>query len=207
MEHAEKREAVLQAALELVGERGFHGSPMALIAERAGVAAGTIYRFFDGKDDLIREVYAWVEGRLLAVVAEGYPAEASARDRFLHVGRRLVAHFIATPLQFRFLEQFHNSPYGTACKRDKALGKKDRNLVVALLEEARDRGAAKDLPLPILTALAFGPLIDICRDHILEFVALDDRLIELTVGACWDAIRQAPEDPAGLAAPPRATTA
>jgi AcrR family transcriptional regulator len=58
MEHSDKREAVLLAAMELVGEHGFHGSPMALIAEQAGVAAGTIYRFFDSKDTLIKEIHA-----------------------------------------------------------------------------------------------------------------------------------------------------
>ena len=39
-----------------------------------------------------------------------------------------------------------------------------------------------------LFALTFGPLIDISRDHILEFVTLNERLIEETVEACWGAI-------------------
>ena len=95
MEHGEKREAVMQAALELVGEHGFHGSPMALIAERAGVAAGTIYRFFDSKDTLIKEIYASLEGQILAAVTLDYPTGRPVRERFLHIGRRLVRYFIA----------------------------------------------------------------------------------------------------------------
>ena len=38
MEKGDKRCAVIQAAMELVAEHGFHGAPMALVAERAGVA-------------------------------------------------------------------------------------------------------------------------------------------------------------------------
>jgi len=190
MEQGDRREAVLRAAMELVGERGFHGAPVAAIAARAGVAPGTIYRYFRDKDDLIMQTYAAVEGQILAAVSEGYPADRPARERFLHVGRRLVAFFTCSPLQFRFLEQFHNSPYGVDTRRDRAFGRKERNLVTRLLEEARREKAVKDLPLPILFALAFGPLIDACRDHILEFVALDEPLIGTTVAACWDAVRR-----------------
>jgi AcrR family transcriptional regulator len=190
MDCAQKREAVMQAAMELVGERGFHGAPMAMVAERAGVAAGTIYRFFDGKEALIKEIYRSLEREILAAVTTDYPAALPVRGRFLHIGRTLVRFFIDSPLQFRFLEQFNNSPYGVACRREKVFGKRDRNIVGELFEEARNQRLVKDLPPPILFALAFGPLLDICRDHILEFIRLDDRLITRTVEACWDAVRR-----------------
>jgi len=190
VEQGGKREAVMEAALELVGEHGFHGSPMALIAERAGVAAGTIYRFFDSKDTLIKEVYRSLEVQVLGAVTEGYPTGRPARERFLHIGRTVVGYFIASPLQFRFLEQFNNSPYGVACRRERVFGKKGRNIIGGLLEEAREQRIVKDLPAPILMALIFGPLADVCRDHILKFIALDDALIERTVEACWDAVRR-----------------
>jgi AcrR family transcriptional regulator len=190
MEQGDKREAVMQAAMELVGEHGFHGSPMALIAERAGVAAGTIYRFFDSKDTLIKEIYASLEGQILAAVSLGYPSGRPVRERFLHTGRQLVRYFLGSPLQFRFLEQYHNSPYGVASRRDKVFGRKKRNIIGELFEEAADQQTIKELPLPILFALTFGPLVDICRDHILKFITLDDALIERTVEACWDAVRR-----------------
>ena len=199
MESSEKREAVIRAALEMVGEHGFHGSPMADIAQRAGVAAGTIYRFFESKDALIKEVHASIEEQILAAVAEGYPAGQPVRERFLHVARRLVAFFIASPLQFRFMEQFHDSPYGVALRRERLFGRKDGNLVCELFEGARAAGVVKDLPLPVLLALTFGPLAAVCRDHILGFVSLDERLTELTVESCWDAIRRQRRGPSAPA--------
>jgi AcrR family transcriptional regulator len=42
----DKREAILGAALELFAERGFHGTAVPQIADKAGVGAGTIYRYF-----------------------------------------------------------------------------------------------------------------------------------------------------------------
>ena len=69
----EKREEIIGAALELIAEHGFHGAPMAMIAKKAKVAAGTIYRFFESKDDLINETFACLEGQMLASVMAHYP--------------------------------------------------------------------------------------------------------------------------------------
>ena len=52
-----KRTAILEATLELISEQGFHGTAMSMIADKAGVGAGTIYRYFDSKEDLITQLY------------------------------------------------------------------------------------------------------------------------------------------------------
>jgi len=46
-DRGDKRETILAAALELFVERGFYGTAVPEIAERAGVGAGTIYRYFE----------------------------------------------------------------------------------------------------------------------------------------------------------------
>ena len=51
------RERLARAALELFTTRGFHATTTPLIAQRAGVAEGTIYRHFPSKDDLLNEVF------------------------------------------------------------------------------------------------------------------------------------------------------
>ena len=189
IEKNDKRCAIMRATLDLVAVQGFHGAPMALVAERAGVAAGTIYRYFDSKDVLINEVYHYLEERFFAAVMEDYPEDSPVRERFLHIGKVLVRYCIGAPLEFRFLEQFHNSPYGVAHRREKLFGKNNRDIITELFNEALGKGIVKDLPLPVLFALTFGPLINISRDHILHFVELDDELISRCVEACWDALR------------------
>ncbi len=190
MERSDKREAVMQAALELVGENGFHGSPMAMIAARAGVAAGTIYRYFESKDLLIRETYGCLEKQIIASVKAEYPHDGPIREQYLHVCQRLFSYFLASPLEFRFIEQFHNSPYGIACRRDKMIGKKEKDLITELFEEGQAQQLLKELPLPVFFALTFGPLCDLCRDHILQFIVLDKQLIARTAEACWDAVKR-----------------
>ena len=52
-----KRAAILEATLALISEHGFHGTAMSMIADRADVGAGTIYRYFESKEDLITQLY------------------------------------------------------------------------------------------------------------------------------------------------------
>lgn len=190
MPKPDKREEILCSALHLIAEHGFHGAPMAMIAERAGVGAGTIYRYFENKDVLINEMYKELEKRLTAYLLEGYAVEQSLRDRFLHLSTAVLRYCITNPIHFKYLEQFHNSPYGVAHRRDKFLGKSvQRDLYCELFEQGVAQGTIKNLPMVVLCSLAFGPLIFIARDHILGFVTLDDKLINNIISACWDSLK------------------
>lgn len=186
----EKRDEIIRAAIELIAEHGFHGAPMAAVAKQAGVAAGTIYCYFASKDDLIRATHAFLEQQILEALTEDYPTQRPVRDRFLHIGRKLIEYFITSPLELRFMEQFFNSPFGVAHRREKLFGNKEKNLIFKLFDEALEQRIVKELPLPVLCALTFGPLVDVCRDHILEFIVLDEALIEQTVAACWDGVKR-----------------
>jgi hypothetical protein len=89
------------------------------------------------------------------------------------------------------MEQYHNSPYGVSLRRDKILSKTgDHDMFKNLFEEGITQQVIKDLPLIMLSALAFGPLVALVRDHTLGFIILDDTLIAQTVEGCWDGIRR-----------------
>ncbi len=187
----DKRDEILRAARELIAEHGFHGAPMALIADRAGVGAGTIYRYFENKDVLIGQLHQNLEERLYPHILTGYAADQTIRARFLHLGTALLHYFIANPLDYRFLQQFYNSPYGVDHRRDKILGVKDGNDVFCVLfAEGVTQQVLKDLPMVILFGLYFGPLLAVARDHILGFIQLDEDLITRTVAACWEGIQK-----------------
>lgn len=187
----DKREEIIKASLDLIAEHGFHGAPMAMIAEQAGVAAGTIYRYFENKDALIVALFREIDEKIGAVIMQDYQKQKPIRERFHHIFTRLLRYFIANPQHFRYMEQFHNSPYGVAFRRDIIQRKTgDCYIYRDLLEEGMAQQVIKDLPMPILFALAFGPLKAVVRDHILGFITLDDIIIDRIMEACWDGIRR-----------------
>jgi hypothetical protein len=140
---------------------------------------------------MITELFRELEVRLNRDVLNGYDTGRSIRERFLHVGTATLRYFIENPLDFRFLEQFVNSPYGVAHRRGKHLGVKEGcDVFQELFQDGITQQVMKDLPLVILFDLAFGPLFSLGRDHILGFIQLDNDLIARTLEACWDALRR-----------------
>jgi TetR/AcrR family transcriptional regulator, fatty acid metabolism regulator protein len=52
-----KRERILRAAIDVFAEHGYFNAKVAQIAKAAGVADGTIYLYFDGKEDLLITIF------------------------------------------------------------------------------------------------------------------------------------------------------
>ena len=78
-----QRATILDAAAELLAERGYAGCSVAAVAERAGVATGSVYRHFPGKAELVVELFRGVVNREVEAVREaaqlpGDPAERVA---------------------------------------------------------------------------------------------------------------------------------
>lgn len=69
------RAAILKAASEVFVELGWNGTSMAAIAERAGVAIGTVYQYFRSKEEVISAIVAEWALRALADIKTWDPSE------------------------------------------------------------------------------------------------------------------------------------
>ena len=81
---APTRERLLRSAQELIEEDGYGAASVIAIAERASVAAGTLYRHFSSKEELFVEVFRSVcdrEVRAMQAASETMPTHASHLDR------------------------------------------------------------------------------------------------------------------------------
>ncbi|MEV6388733.1 TetR/AcrR family transcriptional regulator [Nocardia xishanensis] len=63
-----QEQLIVQAATKVLSEAGFAGLSMAAVANRAGVATGTVYKHFDGKANLVTAVFRTVVAREVAAV-------------------------------------------------------------------------------------------------------------------------------------------
>jgi TetR/AcrR family transcriptional regulator, fatty acid metabolism regulator protein len=75
----DKRKRILDAAIRVFAEHGYHGSRVGDIAEDAGVAHGLLYHYFASKDDVLKTIFVENWGQLLkrfkAVEETDEPAE------------------------------------------------------------------------------------------------------------------------------------
>src|SRR5262245_23355298 len=118
-----KRDAILQSALELFAERGYHGTAVPLVAKRAKVGAGTVYRYFASKEALVNALYQYWKGVLGATLLTGFPLEAPPREQFHEVWSRLHRFAARYPTALQFLELHHHGNYldQASCEVEQAL--------------------------------------------------------------------------------------
>ncbi|SRR5712691_1099414 len=86
-----KRDAILRAAIDVFAERGYFNAQVADVARAAGVAAGTVYLYFESKDDLLVSIF---ERSMRDGLASGRAAVADLRDpreRLLRLARGHLA--------------------------------------------------------------------------------------------------------------------
>lgn len=84
------RQRLLRAALELYTTAGFRATTTPAIAARAGVAEGTIYRHFSGKEHLLNEVFRGAQRWGTTIVRETAEGQQDTPGRLRQVARRLL---------------------------------------------------------------------------------------------------------------------
>lgn len=183
---SDKRSAILEAALELIAERGFHNTPVSMITEVSGVSAGNIYHYFDSKDELIQELYREVKLDMMQSITDGYSRDLSYRDRFNLLWTNSIRHVISHPDQAKFLEQFENSSYLEPTLPDAVMAEVER--IMRFYSDGVADGVLKDLPTPVLLALSIGVAASLVKQHLAGSLDLDDDLSAASAEACWDAI-------------------
>ena len=52
----DRRESIKQAAIEIFSDRGYHNAKVSDIVEQVGVAQGTFYLYYEGKQQLFGEL-------------------------------------------------------------------------------------------------------------------------------------------------------
>jgi AcrR family transcriptional regulator len=127
------RRRLIAAALDLFTTIGFRATTTPMLAERAGIAEGTIYRHFRGKDELLNAAYRQVQDWAAAMVREmEEDRQLPVRDRLLGVARRLLEEAARDPAAVRMLLQVREERYLDDTSRDSARRFRDAlQLVIA----------------------------------------------------------------------------
>jgi len=181
----DKRTAILEATLTLISERGFHNTPMSLIAKTSGVSAGIIYHYFANKEELINELYKEIKFEYFHAILADYSEEISVKERFYSMWNNFIRYSLSNPSKVLFLDQFENSPLVKHVEED-------FTEVIApffqLFGQGLEEGIFISLHPLVLFELSFAPAAALVKRHIAGFVKMDDELIQAVSNACWDAI-------------------
>jgi AcrR family transcriptional regulator len=163
-----KRERIIASAARLFGEKGYHNTTTAEIAEAAGVAAGTIYIYFSSKEELLVAVFEQFLGehmdQLRAGVARIQGPEAKLR-KVLALGLELME---SNPDSARiFLSQLRQSPamIKMVAKRS---SRAYRDILEGILKDGIRQGVCREMNVPAVASMLFGSFQNIVLDWVAD---------------------------------------
>jgi AcrR family transcriptional regulator len=168
----DKREVILEAALEQFVSRGFHGTTVPEVADRAGVGAGTIYRYFASKEALVNELYRHWKTVMSRLVLDRFPLEAPAREQFRAFWTRLVTFYLQHRKAFWFLEVHHHADY--LDQRSCELEQRMTDFGIAFIQAAQQRRELKPISPLLLIGLVLGAFTGVVRKASEIGIPLDD---------------------------------
>jgi AcrR family transcriptional regulator len=185
-ERPDRRESILDAALHCFVERGFYGTAIPQIAEKAGIAAGTIYHYFESKEVLVNVLYQTLKGAVAQRVFAAFPQGASTREQFAAMWNLMVAFAQDNQTAFAFIELHNHASYLSA--ESLAVDRNIKTFGHAIIQRAQRDGIVKPLDAFVLMELVFGAFVGMMRAHWEGRIELTPDVIRDAELACWDAI-------------------
>jgi AcrR family transcriptional regulator len=182
----DKRKRILESALRLFAELGFHGTPTSRIAQEAGVANGTLFHYFATKDDLILALYKSIKDDLARASSEQL-GEADSLKAAMKTQYVAALYWAADhPMHFRFIQQFQNSPFSAMMDGEEA--QRYIRPHHAMLESGIAAGIIKSLPVDLIYTLIMSHtygLNEYLAKNTLE-KSRQHELIDETFELLWD---------------------
>jgi AcrR family transcriptional regulator len=86
------KETIFEAAGSVLEQYGLSGITMERVAKAAGLATGSLYNYFQGKDDLLQFVFAGVIEPLFQAIEEAARADAPALTKLDRIVRQTAEH-------------------------------------------------------------------------------------------------------------------
>jgi TetR/AcrR family transcriptional regulator, repressor of fatR-cypB operon len=173
------RESILDAALAAFTEHTFGSTSMAVVAQRAGVAVGSIYRHFPSKEALGNAVFQRWKALALERLRREVDLDAPTRDAYGQLWRSLVGFAAEHPDAFAFMEYQQHEEY-----LDETSGALSAEMIAfagEVLIRGQRAGVVRNVDVELLIALAYGALVGLTK-------AIRDGLPQARATAAEDAV-------------------
>lgn len=181
-----KRDQVLAATLKLTAEKGIHSVSTADIAKEANVGMGTIYRYFENKEELLTALFDELKNKFIDIVVSNYNLDIDPYTNFKNIVFVLVKYYIVNADEFKYLERYSDSSLRAGKGLDESTKLVEHG--TSILKSVNHKFKFKPLPPLVLFAMTYGPLVAIVNLVHMNKIELTDQLLHEIADACWDSI-------------------
>lgn len=183
------RQKLIRAALELYTGEGFRGTTTPMLAQRAGVAEGTIYRHFSSKEHLLNDAYRGVQrwGARLVREAEEHRGD-SPGERLGRVARQFLQAADRDPPVLRMLFYPSHDPFLDERSRDAS--REFRGAIQQIVAMGKSDGVVRSGPAELWSTMWLELLEFIVQRVCTREWNASHPQVDLALGAAWDAIAE-----------------
>lgn len=182
-----KREALVKATINLVNNNGFHAAPMSKIAKMANVSPGTIYLYFNNKQDLINQVYIEVKTAFTKFAFKDYEEHFSVEKGFKNIWKNLAEFKLKEVEEAMFLSQCDNTPMIDEPSRREGL--KHLQPLLDLWERGQKEGIIKPVSPYMLYAFSIYPIAFLMNMQQRELIKLTPANVNDAYEMAWSSIK------------------
>ncbi|HLR08352.1 MAG TPA: TetR/AcrR family transcriptional regulator [Bacillota bacterium] len=164
-----KYNQIIEAAVEVIAENGYHASQVAKIAKKAGVADGTIYLYFKNKEDILISVFEQKMGQFIEQIANSIDKKQNASDRLytlikMHFQQLAENHYLAIVTQL----ELRQSNKSLRLKINNVL-KSYLTVIDKIVEEGIQEGVFRnDINPPLVRQMIFGTIDEIVTNWVMK---------------------------------------
>ena len=184
----DKLNRIFDATLRLTGEVGIAGLKMSSIAKEASIASGTLYIYFESKEELLNALYVKLQKEGASAIT-GEINHLPINIQLYKMWRIALKSLVSNRMRMIFLEQFVVSPYISEANKDTDAA--FINYLDNLLNHGKSESLIKDIDNDMLISLIIGfvrnfslHVVRNCNSHLTE------ELIDESFSLCWNAIKK-----------------
>jgi AcrR family transcriptional regulator len=179
---------LVRAALELFTTQGYHVTTTGQIAKKAGVAEGTIYKHFEGKQHLLNELYRGAARWAARAAEEADGAPGPIRDRLQTLAQRLVTGATQDPavVQIYFVDR-HGAVLD---EKSRDAGREFSTALERLLARGKSDGVIRAGAAEVWAGVWLGVIRQALERVLSREWAEHSSGVRQSIDAAWEAIRR-----------------
>ncbi|MCY9696985.1 TetR/AcrR family transcriptional regulator [Paenibacillus alginolyticus] len=165
----DKYYAILEGALKVFAEHGFHKSQVSRIAKEAGVADGTIYLYFKKKEDILTSLFQEKLGELVEKLNNGLNDQMTAREA-LHKVCEIHFSVLEENIHLAYLTQIELRQSDLELRKEIGLALKRYIILIEnILEKGKIDGSFRpDFEVKLVRLLIFGGMDEVVTSWLIS---------------------------------------
>jgi AcrR family transcriptional regulator len=186
----DKRRMILDAAIRVFADKGFHHCRVSDVADEAGVAYGLVYHYFDSKEEILNQLFIerW-QLMLDAIVAIDEKRDVPARDKLYMVASFIIDSYRHEPQLMKVIIVEVTRAANTFGQLHLAKIREAYGLIAQIVEQARRDGSFKaDISADFAAMCFYGAIEQLLSAWIFELVPQTDEEFESAKSLVVEAI-------------------